>query len=192
MAALRCSISICPRRMEHQSLCSATGMPHSTQMRTRWTGAEVFDEKSRLRKDIPGLQATVTRRRPYATSRDGVTPVRLDRSRRKHWVRRADPAKRWYGGDDHGMREEKLLPDHGIVYRALAETYQIPREIRGFLKEISEEPGAARDNISAVSSGSFDVTGEITPGTASQEASAKLGADRTKRTTSATRVSCEN
>src|SRR4051812_29340257 len=39
--------------MEHQSLCSATGMPHSTQMRTRCTGAGVFCEKSRLRNDIP-------------------------------------------------------------------------------------------------------------------------------------------
>ena len=59
-SALRRSISTCPRRMEHQSLCSATGMPHSTQIRTRCMGAGAFDEKSRLRNDIPGLQGTVT------------------------------------------------------------------------------------------------------------------------------------
>jgi hypothetical protein len=36
--------------MLHQSLCSATGMPHSTQTRTRWAGA--FDEKSFLKMDM--------------------------------------------------------------------------------------------------------------------------------------------
>jgi hypothetical protein len=51
-SALRRSSSCCPRRMEHHSLCSATGMPHSTQTRTRWVFAGVFDEKSRLRNDI--------------------------------------------------------------------------------------------------------------------------------------------
>src|SRR5690242_6593138 len=54
--SLRRSISTCPRRMEHQSLCSATGMPHSTQICTRCLGAGGFDEKSRLRNDMPGLQ----------------------------------------------------------------------------------------------------------------------------------------
>jgi len=52
-------------------------------------GVGVFDEKSRLRNDIPGLQDTVTRRCPYATNRDRVTPEAL--------VRSADPAKGWYG-----------------------------------------------------------------------------------------------
>jgi hypothetical protein len=64
------------------------------------------------------------------------------------------------------------------------------------LEERSDEGrdllGVARKDISAVSSCSFDVTGEIPPATASQEASAKLGADRVKRTTSAIRVSWEN
>ena len=55
-SALRRSRSRCPRWMEHQSLCSATGMPHSTQMCTRCVGAGGFDEKSRLRNDIPGLR----------------------------------------------------------------------------------------------------------------------------------------
>jgi hypothetical protein len=39
--------------MEHHSLCSATGMPHSTQMRTRCLGAGEFDEKIRFRNDMP-------------------------------------------------------------------------------------------------------------------------------------------
>ena len=34
-AARREAISCCPLRIEHQSLCSATGIPHSMQMRTR-------------------------------------------------------------------------------------------------------------------------------------------------------------
>lgn len=42
--------------MEHQSLCSATGIPHSTQIRTRWAGSAVFDEKRRFRNDIQILQ----------------------------------------------------------------------------------------------------------------------------------------
>jgi len=51
-SAWRRSSSCCPRRMEHHSLCSATGMPHSTQTRMRWVFAGVFDEKSRFRNDI--------------------------------------------------------------------------------------------------------------------------------------------
>jgi hypothetical protein len=37
--------------MLHHSLCSATGIPHSTQIRTRGRGA-VFFEKSFFRKDM--------------------------------------------------------------------------------------------------------------------------------------------
>lgn len=48
--------------MEHQSLCSAMGIPHSTQTRTRCVGAGALDEKSRLRNDIPKLQSSVTSR----------------------------------------------------------------------------------------------------------------------------------
>ena len=80
------SIFACPRRMEHQSLCSATGIPHSTQIRTRCTGAGVFDEKSRLRNDIPGLQGTVAN---VACTQRAVTelhPSQSARSRRKHWL----------------------------------------------------------------------------------------------------------
>lgn len=47
----RASISRFVRRMLHQSLCSATGMPHSTQIRTRW-GGWVFLENSFLRIDM--------------------------------------------------------------------------------------------------------------------------------------------
>src|SRR5207253_11501360 len=93
------SISTCPRRGEHQSLCPATGIPHSTQRRTRCTGAGVFDEKSRLRNDIPGLQGTVTRRCPYATSRDRVTSVAIGSVAPEALVRSGDPAKGWYGED---------------------------------------------------------------------------------------------
>jgi hypothetical protein len=39
------SISFCVRRMLHQSLCSAIGIPHSTQIRTRFVGS-VLREKS--------------------------------------------------------------------------------------------------------------------------------------------------
>jgi hypothetical protein len=34
-------------------------MPHSTQIRTRWVGAGVLDEKRRLRNDIPNLHETL-------------------------------------------------------------------------------------------------------------------------------------
>ena len=84
-SALRLSISSCPRWMEHQSLCCwATGMPHSTQIRTRSLGAGAFDEKSRFSNDIPGLQGRVTRRCAYAWSRGRVTTAQSDRSRQSH------------------------------------------------------------------------------------------------------------
>src|SRR5690349_24877249 len=41
--------------MLHQSLCSATGIPHSTQMRTRWVGWDLR-ENSLLRIDIVRLR----------------------------------------------------------------------------------------------------------------------------------------
>src|SRR6188474_402646 len=44
-------ISIWPRRIEHQSLCSATGMPHSTQTRTRGFGGS-SRPSNRFRNDI--------------------------------------------------------------------------------------------------------------------------------------------
>jgi hypothetical protein len=45
--------------MEHHSLCSATAMPHSTQIRTRCVGSGVFDEKRRFKNDIQNLQGTL-------------------------------------------------------------------------------------------------------------------------------------
>src|SRR2546423_12565592 len=83
--------------MEHQSLCSATGMPHSTQIRTRCMGTGVFDEKIRLRNDIPGLQVTVTRCCPYGTSRHRVTPIPIGSAAPESLVRSVDPEKGWYG-----------------------------------------------------------------------------------------------
>src|SRR5205814_944542 len=48
---VRASISRCVRRMLHHSLCSAIGMPHSTQIRTRW-GGWLLREKSFFRMDM--------------------------------------------------------------------------------------------------------------------------------------------
>ena len=45
------SISRWPRRIEHHSLCSATGMPHSTHTRTRGFGGSVFPS-SRFSRDM--------------------------------------------------------------------------------------------------------------------------------------------
>ena len=52
-------ISIWPRRIEHQSLCSATGMPHSTQTRTRGFGGS-SRPSNRFRNDI-GLPPSPTK-----------------------------------------------------------------------------------------------------------------------------------
>jgi hypothetical protein len=41
--------------MEHQSLCSATGMPHSTQTRMRWMGSLGLPPNSFLNKDTDHL-----------------------------------------------------------------------------------------------------------------------------------------
>ena len=46
------SISSWPRRMEHQSLCSATGMPHSTQTCTRFLGSSPPVPNRRLSNDM--------------------------------------------------------------------------------------------------------------------------------------------
>jgi hypothetical protein len=48
---VRASRSRWVRRMLHHSLCSAIGIPHSTQMRTRWRGS-VLREKSLFRIDM--------------------------------------------------------------------------------------------------------------------------------------------
>ena len=50
------SRSRCVRRMLHQSLCSATGIPHSTQMRTRATGCL---RKNLSRKPMRKLYAEI-------------------------------------------------------------------------------------------------------------------------------------
>ena len=44
-------ISICARRMEHQSLCSASGIPHSMQTRIRCFGGSLFPNK-RFNRDM--------------------------------------------------------------------------------------------------------------------------------------------
>jgi hypothetical protein len=46
-------ISSWPRRIEHQSLCSAIGMPHSTQIRVRAFGVSVSRPSKRLSSDMP-------------------------------------------------------------------------------------------------------------------------------------------
>ena len=91
----RRSISACPRRMEHHSLWSATGIPHSTQTRTRWVGSAVFDEKRRFRNDIESLQGTWT-----ACSRTKRGAAGLHRSARirpltEAFIRSATPPKGW-------------------------------------------------------------------------------------------------
>jgi hypothetical protein len=48
----RC-ISSCPRRIEHQSLCWATGIPHSTQTRTRFFGGSLLLPNKRFNSDMP-------------------------------------------------------------------------------------------------------------------------------------------
>jgi hypothetical protein len=57
--------------MLHHSLCSAIGIPHSMQMRTRWRGS-VLREKSRFRKDMSSpvllLPETEERVRRFAES----------------------------------------------------------------------------------------------------------------------------
>jgi hypothetical protein len=57
--------------MLHHSLCSAIGIPHSTQMRTRWRGW-VLREKSLFRKDMGSpfqlLPETEERVRRFAES----------------------------------------------------------------------------------------------------------------------------
>jgi hypothetical protein len=45
-------ISISPRRIEHHSLCSAIGMPHSTHTRIRCFGGSLFPS-NRFHKDMP-------------------------------------------------------------------------------------------------------------------------------------------
>src|SRR6185295_13347725 len=76
--------------MEHHSLCSATGMPHSTQTRTRCVVAGVFDEKSRLRNDIQvsgsNSHASSLRNEPrpgYTRPVDAAIPWLDRRSRRR-------------------------------------------------------------------------------------------------------------
>src|SRR4029079_1943524 len=44
-----------PRRIEHHSLCSATGMPHSTQTRTLGFGGSSLP-RIFLKKDMPASQ----------------------------------------------------------------------------------------------------------------------------------------
>jgi hypothetical protein len=51
-AALR-FISIWPRRIEHHSLWSAIGIPHSTHTRTRGFGGSFLPNK-RFNSDMPG------------------------------------------------------------------------------------------------------------------------------------------
>ena len=50
-------ISFCPRRIEHHSLCSAIGIPHSTQIRIRGFGGSLRFPNNRFRMDMrpPGL-----------------------------------------------------------------------------------------------------------------------------------------
>jgi len=45
-------ISFCPRRIEHHSLCSATGIPHSTQIRIRGFGGSLLPNR-RFSSDMP-------------------------------------------------------------------------------------------------------------------------------------------
>jgi hypothetical protein len=51
-------MSIWPRRMAHQSLCSATGIPHSTQTRTRGFGGSLCPS-NRFNNDTRCLPGTV-------------------------------------------------------------------------------------------------------------------------------------
>jgi hypothetical protein len=54
-------ISFCPLRIEHHSLCSAMGIPHSTQTRTRLDGSVRLVGKKRLRNDIGALIDSLAR-----------------------------------------------------------------------------------------------------------------------------------
>jgi hypothetical protein len=60
-------ISFCPRRIEHHSLCSAIGIPHSTQIRIRCFGGSTLFPNRRFNNDmsppVPGPMMVVYVRR---------------------------------------------------------------------------------------------------------------------------------
>ena len=48
----RCSMACRILKIEHHSLCSSTGIPHSTQIRTRFGGSVLFRPRILLSKDM--------------------------------------------------------------------------------------------------------------------------------------------
>src|SRR5512144_908942 len=85
--------------MEHQSLCSATGIPHSTQIRTRCTGS--FDPNSFLRNVIAPLPGCP----PATVARRGYYTIRLTSKNGSRFARSCGDAKKFgLGGFGHGLR----------------------------------------------------------------------------------------
>jgi hypothetical protein len=76
--AARSSSSRWPRRIEHQSLWLATGMPHSTQTRVRCTGSFDFPPKIFFRNDTGPPYAPEIGRFDQATGRAGDSPLKFD------------------------------------------------------------------------------------------------------------------